>query len=109
MSTPTQRSFDLLQSIVTPGEWEEFKRDNRITVTTTYGTYIIWCDQIRFRTKNDLGVWDMCIVFRDYLLDGVPRPDWIIMKYLLIKGDEKRLWATAIVTGWGTRPLFSIV
>lgn len=87
------RSIALLKKVVKPKEFKEYDHFGRITVKVKYGTYVIRSTSLTFspakRPDEDI---KLCIVWKQ---DWLPPRDTVLMKYLLIKGDPQRLWATA--------------
>ena len=90
---PELVAAQLVRDVVEPREFEEFCRDDRITIRNGERIY-----RLSRRTHALIEVWKaktlsgearLCVVFQD---PGMPPSDEVVMKYLLAKHQPDMLW-----------------
>ena len=94
---PELVAAQLVRDVVEPKEFDEFCRDDRITIRNGPRIY-----RISRRPHALIEVWKsetrrgearLCVVFQD---PGMPPSDEVVMKYLLAKHHPEMLWAIGV-------------
>ncbi|WP_152053552.1 hypothetical protein [Tautonia marina] len=94
---PELVAAQLVKDVVEPREFEEFCRDDRITIRNGPRIY-----RISRKSHALIEVWKadtysgearLCVVFKD---PGMPPSDEVVMKYLLAKHQPDMLWKVGV-------------
>jgi hypothetical protein len=94
---PELVAAQLVRDVVEPREFEEFCRDDRITIRNgprifrisrkSHALIEVW------KAESYVGEARLCVVFQD---PGMPPSDEVVMKYLLAKHQPEMLWKVGI-------------
>lgn len=91
-----RKALDLLQSVVSEAEWEQWCNCDRIKLVSKNGWTYVFTEDARTWLKDPDGrTGHACIQLSEY---SAPQADRIVAEYLLIKNNELKYLATANIT-----------
>lgn len=104
-----ERARDLLRSVVTDEQWQEFERDNSITVRgSAGGLYSVVCSgtngNVRYLSEGGEVLGTLCAHPHDYTDEGdIPTTDLHAGQVLALATDEQA-WLSKANVHWGVMP-----